>query len=228
MIYAYTLLTLVVFSVALQISKRLKSIIFNSFILTVAMLISIIVMFDVPYTDYMAGNTPLNHLLGVSVVALALPLYEQFRQIKEYWKTILFITALSSLFSMLVGALLALLLGAEPEIVATILPKSVTTPIAMEIAQNIGGIPAVAAAAVLIAGLQGSMFGYVILKVMKIKYAESIGLSIGAVSHVLGTVSCMEVDPKAGNYSSIALVLCGILSSIFAPFVFKFIYFWVV
>ncbi|MFZ7156227.1 CidB/LrgB family autolysis modulator [Avibacterium avium] len=228
MIYAYTLLTLAVFMVALQISKRLKSIIFNSFILTVAMLIAIVMMFNVPYPDYMAGNAPLNHLLGVSVVALALPLYEQFRQIKEYWKTILFITALSSLFSMVVGAVLALLLGAEPELVATILPKSVTTPIAMEIAQNIGGIPSVAAAAVLIAGLQGSMFGYLILKVIKIKYAESIGLSVGAVSHVLGTVSCMEVDPKAGNYSSIALVLCGILSSIFAPFVFKLIYFWVV
>lgn len=227
MIYAYTLLTLAVFMVALQISKRLKSIIFNSFILTVAMLIAIVVMFNVPYPDYIVGNAPLNHLLGVSVVALALPLYEQFRQIKAYWKTILFIATLSSLFSMIVGAVLALMLGADLEIVATILPKSVTTPIAMEIAKNIGGIPSVAAAVVLIAGLQGSMFGYLILKMFKIKYAESIGLSIGAVSHVLGTVSCMEIDPKAGNYSSIALVLCGILSSIFAPLIFKLIYLWV-
>ncbi|SUU97612.1 CidB/LrgB family autolysis modulator [Avibacterium paragallinarum] len=224
MIYAYTLLTIVVFALALQISKRLKSLVFNSFILTVAMLITTVLIFHLPYEDYYQGNAPLNHLLGVSVVALALPLYEQFRQIQAYWKTILFITALSSFFSMCVGAILALLLGAEPEIVATILPKSVTTPIAMEIADNLGGIPSVAAVAVLLAGLQGSMFGYVILKTIRIKHSQAIGLSVGAVSHVLGTVSCMETDPKAGNFSSISLVLCGILSSIFAPFVFKFIY----
>lgn len=228
MVYSYTLMTLMVFALALQISKRLKSLIFNSFILSVVTLIGILLTFKVPYLDYMEGNAPLNHLLGVSVVALALPLYEQFRQIKEYWKIILFITALSSLLSMTIGALLALVLGAEPNMVATILPKSVTTPIAMGIAENLGGIPSVSAVSVLIAGLQGSMFGYLLLKMMKLKHLQAIGLSIGSVSHVLGTVSCMEVDPKAGNYSSIALVLCGIFSSIFAPIVFKWIYFLVI
>ncbi len=224
MIYLYSLLTIAAFWVALQINKRLKSVLLNTFILTVLILIAVVLVAKIPYDDYMAGNAPLNNLLGLSVVALALPLYEQLRQIAAHWKSILLITTSASVFSMLTGALLALALGATPEIVATVLPKSVTTPIAMAIAGNIGGVPAVAAVGVIVAGLQGSIFGYVLLKKIGIKQAEAIGLSVGSVSHALGTVSCMEADAKAGSYSSIALVLCGIISSILAPIIFKFIY----
>ena len=109
------------------------------------------------------------------------------------------------------------------EMVATVLPKSITTPIAMEVASHLGGIPAVTAVGVVVAGLQGSVFGYLILKKVGIKQQEAVGLSVGAVSHALGTVSCMEADPKAGSYSSISLVLCGIMSSILAPLVFHVI-----
>ena len=212
---------------ALQINKRLQSVVFNSFILTVLILIGVLLLAKIPYDDYMTGNAPLNNLLGLSVVALALPLYEQLRQIAAYWKIILLITTVASLLSMLTGAGLALLFGASPEIVATVLPKSVTTPIAMAISQNIGGVPAVAAVGVVVAGLQGSVFGYLVLKKLNLKYSEAIGLSVGAVSHALGTVSCMEIEAKAGSYSSIALVLCGIISSILAPLVFNLIY-WIV
>lgn len=227
MIYAYSLLTIAAFWVALQINKRLQSVVFNSFILTVLILIGALLLARIPYDDYMTGNAPLNNLLGLSVVALALPLYEQLRQIAAYWKIILLITTVASLLSMLTGAGLALLFGASPEIVATVLPKSVTTPIAMAISQNIGGVPAVAAVGVVVAGLQGSVFGYLVLKKLNLKYSEAIGLSVGAVSHALGTVSCMEIEAKAGSYSSIALVLCGIISSILAPLVFNLIY-WIV
>ena len=227
MIYAYSLLTIAAFWGALQINKRLQSVVFNSFILTVLILIGALFLARIPYDDYMTGNAPLNNLLGLSVVALALPLYEQLRQIAAYWKIILLITTVASLLSMLTGAGLALLFGASPEIVATVLPKSVTTPIAMAISQNIGGVPAVAAVGVVVAGLQGSVFGYLVLKKLNLKYSEAIGLSVGAVSHALGTVSCMEIEAKAGSYSSIALVLCGIISSILAPLVFNLIY-WVV
>lgn len=227
MIYAYSLLTIAAFWGALQINKRLQSVVFNSFILTVLILIGALLLARIPYDDYMTGNAPLNNLLGLSVVALALPLYEQLRQIAAYWKIILLITTVASLLSMLTGAGLALLFGASPEIVATVLPKSVTTPIAMAISQNIGGVPAVAAVGVVVAGLQGSVFGYLVLKKLNLKYSEAIGLSVGAVSHALGTVSCMEIEAKAGSYSSIALVLCGIISSILAPLVFNLIY-WVV
>ena len=211
-IYLYTGLTIFGFWLALQISKRWKSMIFNTFVLTVSILVLILVVSGIPYDDYMAGNAPINNLLGLSIVALALPLYEQIRQIAKQWKIILSVVALASIFSMFTGAIFAIILGASPEMVATVLPKSITTPIAMEVAVG-----------VIVAGLQGSVFGYLILKKVGIKQQEAVGLSVGAVSHALGTVSCMEADPKAGSYSSISLVLCGIMSSILAPLVFHII-----
>lgn len=226
-IYLYTALTIFGFWLAFQISKRWKSMIFNTFILTVLILVAILLIGKIPYDDYMVGNTPINNLLGLSIVALALPLYEQLRQIAKQWKIILSIVVTASFFSMLSGAILALILGASPEMVATVLPKSITTPIAMEVSSHLGGIPAVTAVGVVVAGLQGSVFGYLVLKKIGIKHQEAIGLSVGSISHALGTVSCMDTNPKAGSYSSISLVLCGIISSILAPVVFKLIYLFV-
>lgn len=226
-IYLYTFLTIFGFWLALQINKRWKSIIFNSFILTVLILVLILLMGKIPYDDYMKGNAPINHLLSLSIVALALPLYEQLRQIARQWRIILSVVVLASVFSMFTGAILALILGASQEMVATVLPKSITTPIAMEVSSHLGGIPAVTAVGVVLAGLQGSIFGYLILKKIGLRHQEAIGLSVGSISHALGTVSCMEINQKAGSYSSISLVLCGIISSILAPLVFKIIYFFV-
>lgn len=226
-LYFYTFLTIFGFWLALQISKRWKSIIFNSFILTVLILVVILVAGKIPYDDYMKGNAPINQLLSLSIVALTLPLYEQLRQIAKQWRIILSIVVLASIFSMFTGAILALILGATPGMVATVLPKSITTPIAMEVSAHLGGIPAVTAVGVVLAGLQGSIFGYLILQKIGLRHQEAIGLSVGSISHALGTVSCMEINLKAGSYSSISLVLCGIISSILAPLVFKMIYLFV-
>ena len=196
----------------------------NTFVLSVLILVIVLLSAKVPYDTYMQGNAPLNNLLGVSVVALALPLYEQLHQIRQNWQKILLITITASLLSMFSGAILAMILGAQPDMVATLLPKSVTTPIAMAISENLGGIPSVTAVGVVVAGLQGSMFGYLILKKLNIRYFQAIGLSMGAVSHALGTVSCMENDQRAGSYSSVSLVLCGIISSLLAPLVFHLVY----
>lgn len=225
MIILFSLLTIAAFFVALQINKRLKSMLLNTFVLTVLILVGILLATDVPYDTYMKGNAPLNNLLGVSVVALALPLYEQLHQIAARWQAVLLTTLLASVLAMVSGAGAAMLLGANPEIVATVISKSVTTPIAMEVSKHLGGVPAVAAVGVILAGLQGSMFGYLIMKKLRIKNHEAIGLAVGSMSHALGTVSLMEVDPRAGSYSSISLVLCGIISSLLAPLVFKLIYF---
>ncbi|MGR6981347.1 CidB/LrgB family autolysis modulator [Testudinibacter sp. P27/CKL/0425] len=219
-IYLYTVLTILAFITALWLHKRWKSILFNAFVLTLLLLIGTLLLLDIPYDRYMQGNAPLNSLLGPSIVALALPLYQQLRQISRRWRSILLITTAASLLAMFSGAGLALLLGASEEIIATVLPKSLSTPIAMAVAETVGGVPSVAAVGVLLAGLQGSIFGYLILKKIGLKHPEAIGLSVGAISHALGTARTLEMDQQAGVYSSIALVLCGIISSVLAPLVF--------
>ncbi|WGE92143.1 CidB/LrgB family autolysis modulator [Actinobacillus genomosp. 1] len=223
MIYLYSFLTIAAFLLGQRISQRLKSSVLNPFVIALTLVIAVIVIGKVPYTDYYQGNFPINNLLGVSVVALALPFYEQLPQIRKKWRQITLVVAFGTSFTMLTGIGFALLLGASPDILAAIVPKSVSTPIAIAIAGQIGGSSAITAVGVLVAGLLGSVFGFAVLHRIGVRNVRAIGLSMGAVSHALGTGRCMEYSIKTGSYSSIALVLCGVLSSVLAPFVFKIV-----
>ncbi|OOH90531.1 CidB/LrgB family autolysis modulator [Pasteurellaceae bacterium 15-036681] len=222
-IYGYSLLTILLFIAALKINKVLKSSILNPFILSLIFIVATLLVSKISFTEYYQGNQPLNSLLGVSVVALAIPLYEQLPQIRKHWKKISIIVIAATLSTMLSGVFLAMLFGASKDIIASILPKSVTTPIAISIAAEIGGNSSLSAVAVSIAGITGSAFGITILSKLKVTNTRAIGLSMGAVSHALGTARSMEYSVKAGSYSSVSMVLCGLLSSLFAPLIFKLI-----
>ncbi|ABY69345.1 CidB/LrgB family autolysis modulator [Actinobacillus pleuropneumoniae] len=223
MIYLYSCLTVLAFLIGQRISQKLKSSVLNPFVIALTLVITVIVIGKVPYTDYYQGNFPINNLLGVSVVALALPFYEQLPQIRKKWRQITLVVIFGTCFTMLTGVFFAVLLGASPDILAAIVPKSVSTPIAIAIATQIGGSSAITAVGVLVAGLLGSVFGFAVLHRIGVRNVRAIGLSMGAVSHALGTGRCMEYSIKTGSYSSIALVLCGVLSSVLAPFVFKLV-----
>lgn len=121
---------------------------------------------------------------------------------------------------MTTGTAIALWLGATPEIAASVLPKSVTTPIAMAVSQSIHGIPAISAVCVIFVGILGAVFGHTLLNAMKIRTKASRGLAMGTASHALGTARCAEVDYQEGAFSSLALVICGIITSLLAPFLF--------
>ncbi|VEI45409.1 putative effector of murein hydrolase [Actinobacillus equuli] len=153
----------------------------------------------------------------MAIVALAIPLYEQFPQIRQRWKAISFILLLGTLVSMCSGMLLALLLGGTQDIVAALMPKSVTMPLALVITGEIGGEFALSAVGVMVAGLLGAVLGVQILKLARITNPQAIGMSLGIASHALGTARCMELNTKSASYSSLALVICGLLSSFIAP-----------
>ncbi|WP_419852114.1 CidB/LrgB family autolysis modulator [Actinobacillus pleuropneumoniae] len=223
MIYLYSCLTVLAFLIGQRISQKLKSSVLNPFVIALTLVITVIVIGKVPYTDYYQGNFPINNLLGVSVVALALPFYEQLPQLRKKWRQITLVVVFGTCFTMLTGVFFAVLLSASPDILAAIVPKSVSTPIAIAIATQIGGSSAITAVGVLVAGLLGSVFGFAVLHRIGVRNVRAIGLSMGAVSHALGTGRCMEYSIKTGSYSSIALVLCGVLSSVLAPFVFKLV-----
>lgn len=223
MIYIYSLLTLIAFSIGLKVSQKLGITFLNPFLIALTILISTLIIFNIPYSTYYQGNFPLNNFLGVSIVALALPFYEQLPQIRKKWKEIVLILIFGSLVTLLTGVGLALLFGASQDILAVVLPKSVSVPIAIAISHEVDGNAAVASVGVMIAGLTGSVLGLSILRILKIRNLYAIGLSMGTVSHALGTGRSLEYSMKAGSYSSIALVACGVLSSIFAPLIFKIV-----
>lgn len=138
-------------------------------------------------------------------------------QIRAQWKSLLSICLAGSLVAMFTGTAIALWLGATPDIAASVLPKSVTTPIAMAVADSIGGIPAISAACVIFVGILGAMFGHALFDALRIRTHASRGLAMGTASHALGTARCAEINYIEGAYSSLALMTCGVITSLLAP-----------
>ncbi|WP_264273501.1 CidB/LrgB family autolysis modulator [Duffyella gerundensis] len=213
-------LTLGAFWLARKLATTLKISLLNPLLVSMAIIIPILLLTHIPYSRYFAGSAILNQLLQPAVVALALPLYEQLQQIRARWKSIVGLCFIGSITAMTSGTAIALWMGATPEIAATIIPKSVTTPIAMAISASLHGIPAISAICVLIAGVFGAVFGHMLLNLFKVRIKASRGLAIGNASHALGTARCAELDYQEGAFSSLALVICGILTSLLAPFLF--------
>ncbi|WP_147198854.1 CidB/LrgB family autolysis modulator [Pantoea sp. MBD-2R] len=213
-------LTLLVFFAARRLAAKVKISLVNPLLVSMAVIIPLLLLIQMPYARYFQGSSLLNQLLQPAVVALALPLYEQMHQIRARWKSIIGVCFIGSVTAMISGTAIALWMGATPQIAATLMPKSVTTPIAMAVSATLGGIPAISAICVLIAGVLGAVFGHMLLNMFKIYNKASRGLAIGNASHALGTARCAELDYQEGAYSSLALVICGIITSLLAPFLF--------
>ncbi|PXW62467.1 putative murein hydrolase (TIGR00659 family) [Grimontella sp. AG753] len=216
-------LTLAVFFAARKLSARYKMALLNPLLIAMVVIIPFLMVTGIPYDHYFQGSKILNDLLQPAVVALAFPLYEQLHQIRARWKSIITICFFGSIVAMASGAGIALMMGASPEIAASILPKSVTTPIAMAVGGSIGGIPAISAVCVIFVGVLGAVFGHTMLNAMHIHTKSARGLAMGTASHALGTARCAELDYQEGAFSSLALVICGIITSLIAPFLFPVI-----
>ncbi|BAX52972.1 Inner membrane protein YohK [Photobacterium damselae subsp. piscicida] len=212
--------TLVCFYVARYISGKIKNPLLNPLLITLIVLIVLLKWLQVPYEVYFADNKIINFLLGPAVVALALPLYQQLAHIRSKWKTIMTACFVGSVLSMTFGTAIAFWMGADAQLAASILPKSITTPLAMAASQQIGGIPSITAAMVILVGIFGAVLGYPIMKLLKIEHPLAKGLSMGSVSHALGTAKAAEEDYQEGAFSSLALVICGIMTTILAPILF--------
>ncbi|QIA63390.1 CidB/LrgB family autolysis modulator [Vibrio astriarenae] len=213
------IITLMVFIIVRKVCGIIRSPLFNPLLVSLAVLIPLLVTLNVSYETYYADNQWVTWLLQPAVVALAYPLYEQLPQIRRNWKLILVSCTLGSVLSMLSTVLFALLLDVDFELLASLMGKSVTTPIAMEIASFLGGVPAIAAIMVLIAGLVGAILAYPIYRLFNIKSPISRGLTMGCVSHALGTATSAEKNTQDAAFSSLSLVICGVVTSIAAPII---------
>ncbi|KFX13487.1 CidB/LrgB family autolysis modulator [Pectobacterium betavasculorum] len=213
-------LTLVVFFLARLLAIRLNSPLLNPLLVSMVVIITFLLIGHLSYEHYFRGSSVLNSLLQPAVVALAFPLYEQLHQIRMRWKSIIFVCFIGSMTAMVSGTWIALSLGATPTIAASIMPKSVTTPIAMAVGGSIGGIPAISAVCVIFVGILGAVFGHILLNAIHIHTKASRGLAMGTASHALGTARCAELDYEEGAFSSLALVICGIITSLMAPLLF--------
>lgn len=160
---------------ARKLATRYKFPLLNPLLVAMVVIIPFLMLTGISYDSYFKGSEVLNDLLQPAVVALAYPLYEQLHQIRARWKSIITICFIGSVVAMVTGTCVALLMGASPEIAASILPKSVTTPIAMAVGGSIGGIPAISAVCVIFVGILGAVFGHTLLNAMRIRTKAARG-----------------------------------------------------
>lgn len=209
--------TIIVFFFARWVSRKCNSPLMNPLLISIAILIPVLIYLKVPFESYYADNEWISFLLQPAVVALAYPLYEQLPQIKSNWRIIMLACGVGSIMSMLTASMIAVYMQADMSLIASLLGKSVTTPIAMEVSSHLGGEPAIAAILVLIVGLFGAILAYPIYNMLGITHPIAKGLTMGTVSHALGTATCAEKDGQDAAFSSLALVVCGVITSILAP-----------
>ncbi len=219
----WLIITIAVFFFAQAVSQKLNNPIMNPLVISVTIIICALLLLDIDFPTYYAESDSLSYLLQPAVVALAYPLYSQLPEIRTRWKIILLACSVGSIMSMLTSSLIAVYLHTDLALIASLLGKSVTTPIAMEVSSNLGGEPAIAAIFVLIVGVFGAVFAYPIYNLVGITHPIAKGLTMGTVSHALGTSTCIEKDPRDAAFSSLALVLCGVITSVLAPAFFSLV-----
>lgn len=210
-------ITLLIFYVVQRLYNRYQHPLLNPVLITIGALILFLKAFSVEYEAYFAGGRIISFFLGPSVVALGIPLYQNLKVIQKQKKAILFSLILGSITGIVTASGIARLLMASPEVVRSLAPKSVTTPIAMGIAEEIGGIPPLTAAIVIVTGILGAVLGPAFLKLLKIKSPTAFGLAMGAASHGLGTARSIEEGEVQGAMSGLALCLNGIFTAILTP-----------
>ena len=206
------------FLLAKFIQNKTRLTLANPLVLSVAMCIAVLLIFDIPTESFSAGGDIIHMMLGPVTAMLALGIYNQRAVLKRYFLPVLLGCAAGSATSM--GSICGLckLFEVDKTIAASILPKSCTTPIALSIAQSHGGLAAVAAACVIIAGITGAVCAPVFAKIFGITDPVAQGLATGACSHALGTSKAREMGEIQGAMSSIAICICGIMTSVFVMF----------
>ena len=219
--YLLLALTFGVFALFRELQRKTGWVLLNPILLTMFTVILFLKLTGISYETYQEGGKLIEFWLKPAIVALGVPLYLQLEMIKKQWLPIL----LSQLVGCLVGLVSVILiakgLGASPEVICSLAPKSVTTPIAMEVSEATGGIPSLSAAVVILVGLFGAVLGFKVMDFGHIKSPIAQGLSMGTASHAIGTSAAMDVSKKYGAYASLGLTLNGILTALLTPMVLR-------
>lgn len=214
---AMLLLTLASYLLGVFFQKSSKISVLHPFITAMVVIIAVLFLFDIPYRDYRNGNRILDFLLGPSVVALALMLYDNLDIVKKNLAAILSAVFTGSLVGVVGVWALGRLMGCPQEFIKSLEAKSVTTPIAMDITGMIGGSSSLAAISVVITGILGAVLVPGLLKLLKITDPVAKGVAMGCASHGIGTGRAIELGAIEGAVSGLCIVLMGIVTSILVP-----------
>lgn len=210
-------ITLAAYQLALALYERTRWTFVQPVLVAMLVVIAVLWLSDLDYAGYRQSSELLTLLLGPATVALAVPLYLNLKRIRQlFWPSVLTLV-LGGAFATSLGVLLAWLFGADELMLRTLAPKSVTTPIAMLVAEQIGGLAVLAAVFVMITGVLGAMFGPELLRLCGLRHPAAMGMAMGIAAHAVGTSRALQEGEECGAFAALGMSLMGVLTAVMLP-----------
>lgn len=211
------LLSFAAFECGVIIRQRTGKELFHPLLTGIAIVVAVLSAAGISYGEYSAGGNIISFFLGPATVALAVPRYRQYENLRENLVPVAAGVSCGSVFSMFLMIAGGRLLGLDREIILSLVPKSITTPIAMEVSAAVGGIPSLTVLAVVITGISGAVTAPYVMKICRVNDRIACGTGIGTSAHAVGTSKAMEMGEVQGAFSSLSIGLAGLFTAAVAP-----------
>ena len=222
-VYFGIVISLLFYWIALTISKKVKSTICNPLLISAIFIVIVLVVFQIDYDTYNYGAQYLTYFLTPATVCLAVPLYRQIQVLKKNIVAILLSIGAGCAANAMVIGVLTISFQFSPELKAALIPKSLTTAIAIGVSEELGGTTSVTVMSVVITGILGATIASGLFKLLKIEEPVAQGLACGTASHAIGTSKAIQLGEIQGAMSSLAIVVTGIITVVIAPMIMKLI-----
>ncbi|MDW3715183.1 MULTISPECIES: LrgB family protein [Pseudomonas] len=210
-------LTLAAYQLSISLYEKTRLMFLQPVLVSMALVIAVLVPLGIGYEEYRQSTTLLTLLLGPATVALAVPLFLNLKRIRQlFWPTLITLS-IGGLVATVMGVGLAWAFGAEHMMLMTMAPKSVTSPIAMLVAEQIGGVAALAAVFVLITGVIGATLGPELLRRVGVRHPAAQGMALGITAHAVGTARALQEGEECGAFAALAMSLMGVATAVLLP-----------
>lgn len=211
------ILTILAFHIGLFIFKKTKLPIFNPLLIGIIITMGIISFFKIPLDYFRKGGDYLTFLLAPATISLALPLYRQLDKLKKNFFPIIIGSIVGATTAIISIIILGKILKIDNILLISFMPKSITTPLGIELSKVLGGVPAITIFAIVVTGITGNIFAPIVCKYFRIKNSVARGIGIGISSHAVGTSKALEMGEIEGAMSALSIVISGIITFIIAP-----------
>ncbi len=219
------LISILAYEIGIFINKKTRIAFLNPLMIAIALVIVALLALNIPLEDYKKGGDFISLFLTPATVILAVPLYKNINSLKKDYVAILGGVIIGSVTAILSVWAMSKAFSLSKELIASLVPKSITTPLGIELSTQLKGIPSVTVAAIIITGIFGAVFAEWLLKVCKITDKTAKGIAIGTSSHALGTTKAVDLGETEGAMSGLAIGLAGLVTVIVATVLFKFGFF---
>ncbi|GEQ05980.1 LrgB family protein [Staphylococcus gallinarum] len=217
-------LTVIMYIGAKKLQQRYKSPFLNPALISSIGIIIVLLLSNEGYQDYMVGGQWINYLLNCTVVCLAFPLYQNRQKIMAHLKIIVSSVLAAVLLNFIFVYSILKLFGYSKEVIVTMLPRSMTAAVGIEVSHQLGGIDTITVMFIVATGLIGSIVGSYLLRFGRFETSIAKGLTYGNASHAFGTAKALEMDLESGAFSSIGMILTAVMSSVLLPILILFLY----